>query len=401
MEKSEWLDFLCVKLRSQISFESSQKTQNWLLALLGFAALGFALNAVQLLEDRAHLFATKILFLILFHALMTLGFYLPQLSAKGEKPAARLFRIHDFIVLRSISIAASAYAVMVAMLSFQISKMAGESNMSPFFGFTVWVNVMASIFYVALSLFQLLGIAWFPGAVVKWSEKSAKTAPIFLGVHAVLFFLLGFGYSEVSVIGSVSFFAHFRIVGLFWIFIVSSLLLTGRVFQSSSLASLSALEMEVVSGKLTKHEDILVRFKEAFVSRRLSAWVSRLSHRVATDSHQIAQHSHEAVTLVAHNKPSELDLRQVEDRYRRAEQLYKKLEKENQKFILTLSFLDLSEVGRERAEGLRDLFSRELRNAKLELAGVRKRIDDKLTSLKETRSIIPEEIPLEKVPVTY
>ena len=69
--------------------------------------------------------------------------------------------------------------------------------------------------------------------------------------------------------------------------------------------------------------------------------------------------------------------------------------------MVASAFLSVNEIEREKIEALKDLFSRELRHAKLELAGVRKRIDDKLTRLKDSQPSAPREVvPGEKVPVS-
>ena len=98
--------------------------------------------------------------------------------------------------------------------------------------------------------------------------------------------------------------------------------------------------------------------------------------------------------MVEREKPTEMDLLQVDGRYKKADSLQRKFEREAQRFQLCLSLFDFNEAERERIEKLRDQFSRELRNSKLELASVRKRIDDKLVFIKNTHlTLLASDIP--------
>ena len=141
---------------------------------------------------------------------------------------------------------------------------------------------------------------------------------------------------------------------------------------------------EDTAGKIEHSEPILLRLKEAFVRPRLDRWTRQTSHALLSRAHEIAQFVHEALRLADLEKPSEMDLRQVEERHKRAEQIFKKLEKANQQFVVSVFFFELSDAEREKVETVRDLYSRELRNAKLELAGVRKHIDEKLVAIKDS-----------------
>jgi hypothetical protein len=287
------------------------------------------------------------------------------------------------------------------MLSYQAATGLEEAGLSPFFGFVSWTNFLLSFFYLGSCLFYFAGLFFFPGALVKLAERSGKSAYVFLALHLAFFFLLGFGYSEISPIGSPGFFEHFRIAGLFWIFIGTSVLFLGKLLKESFVPALAVLELEVASGKLERSEEILGRLKGAFIFRRLSSWLDRLSRTVTAKAHEIAQLTHDAVALVSREKPTEIDLRLVEDRYRRADNVYKKLEKENQRFLLSLSLFETTESENEKINERKDQFSRELRNAKIELAGVRKRIDERLVALKNSQTALRppvEKIPTEKVP---
>jgi hypothetical protein len=405
MDKTNWPAYLASRTQVQISLEAVTKAQNWALALLGFMALGFGLAAISTTHGRQFILSSKILFLALFHLGMLAAFYGPALLQKGRNHLAHLLGIRDFAGLILMAVTLSFYAMVAFMLSSQLTALPAEGGFSGFFVLTAWVNFLLISAYCLFSLFCFAGLLFFPQWIVKMTEWSSRSIYAGLALHGLLFLMLGAGYGETAALGSAEFFEHFRIAGLFWVFIGSSIFLVSRLLRPSAVAPLTALELEVVSGRLQNHEAILARFKDAFVSGRFHLWLHRISHDVAAKSHEIATLTHDAVTHVDHEKPSELDLRQVEERYRRAEALYKSLEKENQRFMVSLVWFDLGEAEREKAEILRDLFSRELRNAKLELAQVRKRIDERLVSLKPafTRPSLEKpaaQIPLEEAPAS-
>lgn len=398
MEKERWRDFLAAKLESQIALETAGSAKTWGFALLAFISLAFALSSLGSLSSD-QVFASKILFLIFFHTLTLLGFCLPNLIQKGENAVGAWLGIRDFVSFVWIFMALLFYAVIAWTVSFQAASAAGEFRVSGFFGFVAWANVVFVSLYVAVCVLGLLSLLFFPQSWIKLLEKSGRFWYGLLIAHSVFSLLLAFSYSETTAIGSPEFFGQFRFISLFWIFIACSILWMSRSFQESAVPALSALELEIVSGRLERREDILARFKEAFISRRLSAWTHRLSRVAATDAHEIAQLTHEAVSLVSSEKPHETDLIKVEDRYRRAENRYKKLERENQRFLLCLMLIHLSEAERERSEAVRDQFSRELRNAKIELASVRKQIDEKLVSLKNKEPRAAAQVPVEPIPL--
>lgn len=404
MDKEHWPSYLSSRIRSQISLEAVTKAQNWALALLGFMALGFGLAALNISHGRNFILSTKILFLALFHLMMLVTFYGPAILQKGRNHLAQLLGIRDFSGLILMAVTLSFYVIVAFMLSAQLADLRAESGLSGFFALTVWTNLLFVSTYLFFSVSCFAGLLFFPQFIVKMTEWSSKTVYAGLGLHGLLFLLLGFGYGETSPIGGADFFEHFRIAGLFWVFIGASIFLVSRLLRPSAVSALNTLELEVVSGRLQNQDAILSRFKEAFISSRFHLWLHRISHQVAEKAHDIANLTHDAVNLVDREKPSELDLRQVEDRYRRAEALSKFLEKENQRFLVSLVWFDLGEAEREKAEILRDLFSRELRNAKLELAHVRKRIDERLVSLRpQQRPAVPSQnpaqIPLEEAPL--
>ena len=67
---------------------------------------------------------------------------------------------------------------------------------------------------------------------------------------------------------------------------------------------------------------------------------------------------------------------------------------------ISVTFLDLIEVESERVGRLHDQYSRECRNAKLELASIRKRIDEKLVALKNSYLRERQELPAPEVPAS-
>ncbi len=397
MQKNHWLDLLTSKLRSQISQDNAEKAQSWALALTGLIALGLAFTAVGS-AMRTSVYGVKVLFLILFHLITVLGFYLPGFLQKGQKPGARLLGICDFNSLVFMSLALTFYAAVTLIVSYQVAADVERMDGSNFFTFVAWANCLMISLYLIAGIFYFLSLAFFPHTLVRMAEKGTKASYFFLGNHVTFLVLLSFGFTEMEPIGSPAFFDQFRIAGLFWIFIAASIFFMAKLSRQSAAPALSNLEFEIASGKLERSEDILARFKEAFIQPRLSFWVSKQSHNVAGKAHEIAQHTHESVSLVSRPKPSEIDLRQVEDRYRRADHSYKKLEKDNSRFIFCAALFQLSEAEQEKIEELRDQFSRELRNAKLELASVRKKIDETLVSFKNAQPA--PEVPVEKVPLS-
>lgn len=399
MENKNWLAFLTNKLRSQISLETASKVQTWAFALVAVLAVGMGFQAVSQPAGETFLSNTKILFLILSHLFVLFCFYFPALLEKGDKPVSRLLGIRNLTSLVLNALALTFLAVVFSMLSFQVMKAVSESQTSSFFNVVAWLNFALSAVYLTGGVLYFASLFFFPQAMIRVVEKGSRMAYAFLGLHAALALLLGLGYSEAVGIGSQTFFEQFRIAGVFQIALGCFLFFVGNVLRESSVPGLSNLEFEVASGRLERSEDILARYKEAFVSRRLAAWIKHLSHKVASLAHEIATYTHESLIAVSQGKPSEMDLRKVEERYKKADQGYRRLEKDNQRFLLCASFFDLTEAEREHVEALKDQFSRQLRNAKLELASVRKRIDEKLTALKNELPALPPAPAEPSVPV--
>lgn len=402
MQNNSWLPFLSSKIRSQILTENVHKAQTWGLGLLALISFGLAVNGIVGDAGRSFIFVNKVLFISLWNLILIAVIYMPGVLQKGEKNFSRFLGIRDFTSLVFIHLALTLTSLIVTILSFQITTELANLRSSALFNLTAWANFVTALFYLGTFFFYFASLAFYPKALSKLMERAEKAGGFFLGLHSALFIGLLFSYSELIEIGSGTFFDQLRICGLFWISIVSAVLFLGHFLQGSSGAALSALELEVVSGRLDRPEDILTRYKEAFILRRLFFWINRISHSTATKAHEVARYLHEAVTFVAESKPSESQIAQIEDRYRRANAIYRQLEKQHQRFLLNISFFNLLEIEREKIEELKDLFSKELRHAKLELSSVRKRIDDKLVSMKEGEKGLPavpapraiEELPL-------
>jgi len=399
MEKKNWLSFINTKLRSQISLDGFLRAETWGFALVAFFALGAGFQAVAQSMGAAYLYETKILFLVLGHILIGLFFYLPILLEKGAKPVSRGLGIRHFTGLILSMMMLVLVAVVLVMLSYQVLMASREREISSFFMVTLGANLFLTVCYLILGAFFFVSLGFFPQGMARLADRFAKAVAVMFGVHLTAAFLLALGYSEMVAIGGQRFFEEFRLAGIFWTGLLSLLFFVGSYLRESPSTALSDLELEVAFGKLERSEDILVRYKEAFVSPRLGHWLSGFSHAAASHAHQIAAHAHEAVQLVGQKKPTELDLRKVEEEYKRADLSYRKLEKDYHRYLVCVSFFEVAEADRAKMEELRDLFSKELRNAKIELASVRQRIDEKLVSLKNTPPPAATEVPVEKVPL--
>ncbi len=384
MKQPEWTSFLTERLKSQIALENSDRIQKWVLALVALTFLGFGFTSVSAAANPATLFSIKVLFVCLFHAVMSLGFYLPSLLEKGDRVQARLLGVRDFSGLTRAGLVFSFYAVVLVMVTAQALGQTGK-GLSGYFTLMTAVNWALALGYAALCLFLALSFTLFPSVLVKFAEKLRGFPLGMFWTHTSLFFLTGFAYSELAPVGSAKFFEHLLTAGQFWIFILTSVFFMAKLGSESQVAALRTLEYEVVSGRLDRHEDILARYKEVFVRRRLAYWINRLSHLIAARAHEIASYTHESVRLVDREDPTEVDLQQVDTRYKKADNLHHRFDRESQRFLLSVALFDFNEAERERIETLRDQFSRELRNTKLELASVRKRIDDKLVLIKNSQ----------------
>lgn len=398
MEKNAWLDFLSSKVRSQILLENSQKAQNWALALLALLALGAGLNAPAASGSEISAYAGKIQFLMGFQLVMALFFYLPNLLQKGQNPVARFFSLQEETSLAVLALGFAVYALVILNLSFKLISN-HDLEASHFVNFAVWVQFFVALVY-AIGL-AIASLSYFssPQGLIKFLGVESKLVIVGLVLHTVVFLMLGAAYGELVPANSPEFFDHLKFTAPVWLFMVVSLVLLGKVIRSSAVPALASLELEVVSGKIERSEAILARLKEAFVSRRFDFSLRNTAKSVSEKAHEIAKYTHDAISLVDRDKPSELDLRSVEERYKKAEAIYRKLEKDNLRFSATLTLLVLSDLEREKAEAVRDQFSRELRNAKLELASVRKRIDERLVSFKAVSrpavvAPLAEEIPI-------
>lgn len=402
MEKVRWIDFLAQRLRSQILFENGRRAQTWVLAFLTFLSLGFALKGISEQSGRTFLYTSKALFLIFFHIVMLMGLLLPSLLRKGEKAAAGALRIKEPTSFVLMGVLVTVYSGVLAWVAWQLIAGAADMRASGLFVFSSWAGFLISSFYLGACLFTLAGFLLFPAVCARIHEKGFRITAVLAGCHGAVLAVSLWSYFSVVPVGSQIFFEQMLMIGLVWVFAVSSVVFLGRALEESVVGMLSTLELEVASQKLERDQDILQRYRECFVSVRLAAWLQRLSHRVASMAHDIAKFTHEAVSHVESEKPSETDLRLVEDRYRRARQVCSRLDRQNERFLLSISLFRLTETEREKAEQIKDQFSRQLRNAKLELTDVRRRIDEKLISLKnnDLQPDQPSEVPVEKVPLS-
>lgn len=397
MDSARWLEFTSSKIRSQISYENARKAENWAVALLSGLSLAGAFGAVGAQESSSPvLFGSKVLFLIFFHAFMTLGVFLPAVLQKGQKPFSKLAGIRDYTSLLVIGLIITFYFGITAAVSWQAAfGLPKYSEYSGIFKFVLGLNVVPALFYLGAAIMGFWGLAAFPAGYQKFLEGMAKGAKALLAAHAGFLFLLFIAYTELSAVGSPTFFQHLHIAGLFWVSMACALFLAGRLLQPSFVNTLSGLELEIASGRFERAELILFRYKEIFVSKRLDLWLHRASRVLSERAHEIASNSHDAVKAVSGEKPSEIDLRLVEERFRKAESQAKKLELEYNRFTLNHSLWVLNEVEQIKTDELRDQFSKESRNAKLEIASVRKRIDERLIAL---RPLLQPAIPTTAAP---
>ena len=399
MENNRWLDFLSSRIRSEIFREYAEKAEGWCLLVLGLVCLGAALKTAAGPENAGtNFYTSKILFLTVFHGILIFNFFLPNLLLKDRRPQGFQVGVRDFTGLVFVSWVFIFYALIFFILSVQLIQGFEENAKSNFFGFLAWINMFVTATYFAGGVFCLLSLFFFPGVVAKWKDKGTKLSYALLGFHAVLFLLMSLSYAGMAPLGSAAFLNDLRLVGLHWIVIAASVVFISKCLQGSVLAGLAALELDLAAGKLQRPEDILGRFEESFIQERLASWLARLLRLVDEKTHEIIRLVHEAMTLAHQEKPSEMDLRHVEDRWRCAEALTRELEKENQRFLLSVSFFQSSKGERVKIEALKDSFSRELRNIKLELFDVRKKIDERLVSLKNKELPLPSSMPLEEVP---
>lgn len=399
MEKNRWLEFISGKIKSQIALENSHKLQTWGFALLFIFSLGLAFSTVGTMQ-RTYLFGTKVLFCILANAIVALAFYLPSLLQRGENSAPQFLGVRDFTGLILTSLTLLFCCAVVLTVSFQVIDGAKMQRMSGFFTTIAWINVALGVIYAVKGILFFMGLSMFPGFLKKASEQMQKAAIVFAVLHGVVAVCFSFSYHKLYPLGTPQFFDQFRLAGLFWLALGAGVFFVGKMIRESVNEPLQNLEFDIASGSIEKKDDVMARFRQAFVSNRLSDWLAKLSHGVATRSHEIARNLHEAVSLVSRQKPAESDLRRVEDSYKKAASLCRKIEKQNNKFLICLALFSLSEAEKEAADELQDQFSKELRNAKLELSSVRKRIDNKLVHLKDAQPADPETVPVQELPLS-
>jgi hypothetical protein len=383
MEKERWLSFLSGKISCQVAIERISKLQTWAFALLSLFCFSAGIDGINKDNSASYLYVSKLLFVSLWHVLVLFGLMLPAMLHRGEKTMAKLFGIRDFTSMITVQLLLAGLCGVLFMLSQQIVRELEELRVSGLFAFAAWTQWILAAGYLGGFLFYFTALFNFPSMLTKAIERSRKGFFALAAVHALVLITLLMSYSGFVPLGSATFFDQLRNVGLFWAGICGTLFFFGKFLQGSSIAALVSLEHDVAAGRLERNDDILSRFQEAFFLKRLYFWIQRTAHHISSQAHEIAQHLHETMRVVGETKPSEAQIAQMEDRYRKANGVYKKLDKAYQRYLLNISLFDLLEIEREKIQGLKDLFSKELRHAKLELAAVRKNIDEKLLSMKD------------------
>ncbi len=411
MQKDSWLPFISEKIRAQISIENGRRVQTWAFGILALFALTNLVAGLINIPGKAFLIMTQVLFVAAFHLILSFGIYLPEHLQKGEKYLSRAFGIRDFTSLIFMSLVLAFVVYIVFNASYAIIHDGEELRASAVLAVANWLNVIAAGLYLGGFALYLGGLLFLPRFLTRVIDQLGKQPLIFMITHGVLFLLTWSGYSQVVEIGSGTFFEQVKLVTLFWVFSTSFVFWVSRLLQESPLQALSSLEMDAASGKLDRSDDLLEQFQQAFISRRFNHWLERLSQQLGKVADEITLRLQDCIAVVNQSKPTEAQLGWMEDRYRKAVAKSSQLERRQQKFLLALSFLNLLDVEREKVETLKDQFSKETRHAKLELAGVRKKIDEKLQTLKEsersavaatvaTASAPASSVPTEKVPVS-
>lgn len=378
---NSWIELLSSKIRAQIALDNARKAETWALLILSFACLGFALDGLRPIGSGTYIFSAKILFLAAFHFILLAAVYLPALLQKREKAWASFFGIKDVTGLGFIGGLVLFQLAVVNSLAFQAASGAGNFvDGSAFSAFLLWVNFLFTGTLLATLAWCVLAACFFTGLKSRGFWPGKKVFFTFLGFHVLLPVLLLFGYADVVALGSVPFFEQFRVVAFFWGALGAWLLLAAKALRQSPLNAFQDLELETASGNARGDAEILTRLQDALVSERFAAWLGAEQASFAAVAGQMVQSTREAVNGVTRKTLAETDIRKVEDHYKKAESLSRKLEKKYQRFLLLISFLDLNPRETERAASLRDLFSRDLRHSKLELATIRRGLDEILLS---------------------
>jgi hypothetical protein len=378
---NSWLGLLSSKIRAQIALDNARKAETWALLILSFVCLGFALDGLRPIGSGTYIFSAKILFLAAFHVLLLVAVYLPSLLQKREKTWTSFFGIKDVTGLGFIGGLFLFQLLVVASLAFQAASGAGNFvEWSAFSGFLLWVNFLFSAVLLATLAWYALTVFVFTGMKSRGFWPGKKVFFTFLGFHGILPVLLLFGYADIVALGSVPFFEQFRVGAFFWGALGSWVLLAVKALRQSPLPGLQNLELETASGNARGEAEILARLQDALISERFAAWLGAEQASFAAVAAQMVQSTREAVGGVTRKSLAETDIRRVEENYKKAESLSRKLEKRYQRFLLLLPFLDLTPREAERAASLRDLFSRDLRHSKLELAAIRRGLDEILLS---------------------
>lgn len=389
-----WVGYLAERVRAEERAEWVRKLECW--GLFALALFSFTTAAKLFLEQRSEI-PVELFSLFLFHAVMFFALYLPGRIEKERRVLSETLQIVDYSSFSFVWIGITAYLILIAKMSFAVvSQYESEQALSSIF---LWANAVISWGYCILSFLVGIGFWMIPALLTKLNAISGRLSSVLFYTHLVIGVGLGWISLAVSQMGTASFFGEFLVAVLAWIFVASSLLLISKAFQKSRLESLRRLQSEMMVKALAKPEEWPARFQEASVSPRISASAKSISQDVLKKSHQMANYVQEALSVVSSEKPSEIDLIRVEDRYRKAEHLSRRLEKDHQRFVIAANLFCLGEAEQAKLDKLQDLFLREIRNSKLELASVRKKIDERLMlfkaqSMTHAASTLTQENPL-------
>lgn len=372
-----WIGYLAERVRAEERIEWVRKLECW--GLFAVMAFSFTTAAKLFLEQRSEI-PVELFSLFLFHTVVFFAIYLPGRIERERRVLSETLQIVGYSSFSFVWIGITAYLILIAKASSSVaSEYQSEQALANIF---LWGNAVIAWGYCILSFLVGLGFWAFPTFLTKLNTISGRLSSVLFYIHLALGAGLGWISLSVSPLGTASFFGEFLVAALAWVFVASSLLFISKAFQKSRLESLRRLQSEMMVKPLAKPEEWPARLQEASVSPAIAASAKTISQDILKKSHQMANYIQEALSVVSSEKPSEIDLIRVEDRYRKAEHLSRKLEKDHERFVIAASLFCLGEAEQAKLDKLQDLFLREIRNSKLELASVRKKIDERLMAFK-------------------
>lgn len=385
-----WIDFLSVRIQSQIRKEISDRAHTWALGLLSLVALVFTLSNIKAAPGPADLFASKLLTLVLFQPVVFFAFFLPNILDAKSKPVSRFLGIRDFSEFIFSGISLVFFLYIICTVNFQVGAAAAKFKLPGLTTVFIWTHFALSAGYLISLLTHFAGYFFAPAVSLKLSSLREKLYPILAGLHAVFFLILGLGYNELLPIGSKPFFSHLLVAAPFFIFTLSFLAFRGAVSKESPVASLENLHLDLQRGSLLNEKLIQARIEDAFISNRFADWISQISYQTDTQAQGISALTNQILSTVQHGLPRELDLQLVEDHYKKAAAMLKKCEKAALRFSYSTKYLTTDALALTFIEEITDQFAREIRNARLDLASIRRQIDEHLVTLKNEMKQIAE-----------